>query len=64
MAIIFSNLLLESTFDIRKLSKGKKVKNGPKMFNMVLNVLQCSQMVLNGLKKSPLIQLDGLYNQV
>ena len=64
MAIIFSNLLLESTFDFGKLSKVKKVKNGPKMFNMVLNVLQCSQMVLDGLKNSPLIQLDGLYNQV
>ena len=27
--------------------KGKK--NGPKIFNLVLNSLQCSQMVLNGL---------------
>ena len=29
-----------------------RVKNGPKMFNMVLNGLQWSQMVLNGLRKS------------
>ena len=37
---------------VPKCSKcSKKVKTGPKMFNMVLNGLQWSQIVLNGLKK-------------